>query len=108
MALITPFRDEGADEIISIATYHFEDAIKALRNLTEKLEAGEDASGADVLRAARDARAAAQTLFDERKRVATLIKKDARIEHDYGFDFDAARDEVRGLLDSLGFNADKG
>jgi hypothetical protein len=101
MALITPLRDEGAaDEILAVAEKHYEGALLALNHLTGRLD-DDDITVADLQRAARDFRAATQTLFDERKRVEKHRKTDAGIAFEYGLDFDVARDQVRSILDCL-------
>ena len=102
MALITPLRDEGtSDEILLLAQRHYESALKAFDHLTKRMEHGDEISVGDFQRAAREYRAATQTLFDERKRVESRRKTDAGIVGDYGLDFGKARNEICGLLDRL-------
>lgn len=102
MALITPFGDEGAaGGILAVAERHFERSLTALDALVTEIEARAVTGGPEIQRAARDFRAALQALFDERKRLETLRNKEAGLVHGFAFDLDAARAEVRGLLDRL-------
>lgn len=103
MALITPFRDEGAaDEIFAVAERHFERSLLALDALVTEVEArAATAGGPEIRRAAQDLRAAMQALFEERKKLETVRNKEAGLVHGFAFDLDAARAEVGGLLDRL-------
>ena len=102
MALIEPFRDEGApDELLAVAEKHFKGALLALNQLTVNMENGAEVASTDLQRATRDFRASMQTLFDERTRVEKQRKTDAGVVYDYGLDFDVARDQIRSLLDRL-------
>ncbi len=109
MALITPFRDEGAaEDLLEVAQRHFARAILALDSATTRLEAGEDVLPVEMRAAAKDMRSAMDALFNERKRVDTGRKTDAGIVLDYGLDFGAARDEIRCLLDRIRESGDPG
>jgi hypothetical protein len=102
MALIRPFRDEGtATELLKVANTHFEDALEAMQIVKLYLKEGTDLSPAEIARAAADFRKATQTLFDERKRLEEQRRKEAGVVHDFGLDFDVARDEIGGRLDRL-------
>jgi hypothetical protein len=102
MALIRPFRDEGtATELLKVANTHFEDALEAMQIVKLYLKEGTDLSSAEIARAAADFRKATQTLFDERKRLEEQRRKEAGVVHDFGLDFDVARDEIGGRLDRL-------
>jgi hypothetical protein len=102
MALIRPFRDEGtATELLKVANEHYEDALEALQIVKLYLKEGTELSSAEIARTAADFRKATQTLFDERKRLEDQRRKEAGVVHDFGLDFDAARDEIGGRLDRL-------
>jgi hypothetical protein len=102
MALITPFRDEGAaDDILAVAERHFERSLMAFDALVTEIEVRAQTGGPEIQRAARDFRAAMQALFDERKRLESVRNKEAGLVHGFAFDLDAARAEVGGLLDRL-------
>lgn len=102
MALITPFRDEGtAAGLLEVASAHYEDALEALEIVKLYLKEGSDLSSAEIARAAADLRKATQTLFDERKRLEDQRRKEAGVVHDFGLDFDAARNEIGRRLDRL-------
>ncbi len=102
MALIKPFRDEGtAAGLLEVANEHYEDALEAMQIVKLYLKEGTDLSSAEIARAAADFRKATQTLFDERKRLEDQRRKEAGVVHDFGLDFDMARDEIGRRLDRL-------
>lgn len=102
MALITPFRTEGtAAGLLEVANAHYEDALEAMQIVKLYLKEGSDLAPTEIARAAADLRKATQTLFDERKRLEDQRRKEAGVVHDFGLDFDAARDEIGGRLDRL-------
>lgn len=102
MALIRPSEDEGtAAESLEMAERHFQDALEALDIAKRHLQDGADPRAAEIARAASDLRKATQTLFDERKKVEQQRRRDARIDADFGFDFDDARTEIGRRLDRL-------
>jgi hypothetical protein len=102
MALITPFRDEGAaGEVLAVAERHFERSLITLDALVSEVEQRAAGGGPEIKRAAQDLRAAMQALFDERKRLETVRNREAGLVHGFAFDLDAARLEVGGLLDRL-------
>jgi len=102
MALIRPFRDEGTTaELLETAEKHYKDALNALEIVKLYLKERSELSPSEINRTASDFRKATQTLFDERKRLEELRRKEAGIAHDFGLDFAAARDEIGRRLDRL-------
>ncbi len=83
-----------------VAMRHFERALKALNELTDAVEEGDVEAGKRSAAFASDLRKATQTLFDERHRVAGILKGDS---HDPTpeFDLDDARADILGRLGRL-------
>ncbi|THD84366.1 hypothetical protein E7811_01015 [Aliigemmobacter aestuarii] len=96
----------GGDEmpprdLIEVAEGLVAAAASDLWELHERVRTGELQTLKEALAAARELRAACQTLMDERAKVEKLRKQVAGVTTGHAFDFGAARDEIGRRLACL-------
>ena len=97
MTLNTPPGKETAPEhndVLAAVERHFDRAILALDILVASLETGEGQDVTDIKKRTGEARAAMQSVIDERKRVDQARNKAPGFEAGGELDLDAARDEI--------------
>ena len=102
MTLILP-SDEGcqAAALLGEAQAHYDGALEDLMAARRYYKDRDPLPDAETKRVIEGYRRAMQTLFDERKRLAELRRKECGIVADHAIDFDAVRREVEGSLDRL-------
>ena len=90
-----------SETLLRAAERHFEETLRALEELKERLSEGEDLRGSRISQISRDFRAATLTLLTERQKIESERKKVAGIVNDYALDLERARAEVRSRLDRI-------
>ncbi|MAM61051.1 hypothetical protein [Maritimibacter sp. UBA3975] len=80
-----------------VAMSHFARALVAFNELTAAVEAGDVEAEKDARDAAQSLRKATQTLFDERHRVAGILKGEPN-DQTPELDLDEAREDLLGRL----------
>ncbi len=100
--------ESEADRILAHAQAHYLEVLEDLEAVKLYLRDRDDLSEAEMKRVLGEYRRATQTLFDERKRIEDVRKKQKGIVHDYALDFDAIRDEIGRRLDRLRAEEDTG
>lgn len=102
MTEVFPGGDEGPPrDLIEVAEGLVAAAVGDFWKLHERVRAGELETLKEALTAAKELRAACQTLMDERSKVEKLRKQVAGAGAGQAFDFDAARDEIGRRLACL-------
>ncbi|KKL19103.1 hypothetical protein LCGC14_2468840 [marine sediment metagenome] len=93
--------ESRAELILEEAQEQYRDVLEDLRALRLCLREQSELSEAEVKRVLTEHRRITLTVFEERKRLEDLRKRQKGIVHDYALDFDALRDEIGGRLDRL-------
>ncbi|WP_164512313.1 hypothetical protein [Oceaniglobus ichthyenteri] len=83
------------------AEEHYAGALGEILTLRRALRERVDVSETEVKRVTGNYTRATQTLFDERKKVEEIGRRNRGIVNDYAIDFDAIRGEIGGQLDRL-------
>jgi hypothetical protein len=83
------------------AEQHYADALNDLLALRQAFREAEAVPEAEMKRVIGSFARATQTLFDERKKVEELGKKERGASRDHAIDFDALRGEIGRRLDRL-------
>jgi hypothetical protein len=102
MAIIKPPGDGGKLEgRLDDAERLFDASVEALRELRDRVKAGDIPKVSDVAGVAQLLTKSSLALQTARTQLDEQRRKDAGIARDYAIDFSQARDQVRILLDRL-------
>ena len=93
--------ERKAEALLNDADAHYGEVVEQIQTLKLYLQDGDALSEAEIKRVLGELRRATQTLFDERKKVENLRKKEIGIVHDYALDFEDAKREIGCRLDRL-------
>lgn len=100
--IIAPQEGEAAARaVLEDAEEHYRRTIRILNDLIEEVELGKTERARALRGAIGDLGKAVQTAFDERLRVAKLLRQETGGGRDYVIDLDAARLEVGVRLDRM-------
>lgn len=91
----------GSATLLGEAEQHYAGALEDMMVMRRYFRDRTDISEAEIKRVSGNYIRATQTLFDERKKVEELSRRNAGIHHDHAIDFDSVRSEIGGLLDRL-------
>ncbi|EKE43657.1 hypothetical protein OCGS_2389 [Oceaniovalibus guishaninsula JLT2003] len=100
---VTRLSDDERDSetLLEMAEIHYRDVLGEMEILIQCVRDRDDLPETETKRVLTAYRRAVQTLYDERKRVEDLRRKQRGIVGDYAIDFDAARTEIARRLDRL-------
>ena len=102
MTMITPHWDGGkAEENLNEAAEQLQAIIDDLRAIRRQTSEGRVPGDTETQKTVSATNRAVQSYIDARNKLDDQRRKDAGLVHDYAIDFEAARDEVRGLLARL-------
>lgn len=97
----TSTKDASSQLLLREAEELYAGALTEFLAMRNEMRQRGDISETEVKRVTGSYTRAMQTLFDERKKVEELGKRQRGIVHDHAIDFDAVRGEIGGLLDRL-------
>ncbi|WP_226781005.1 hypothetical protein [Oceaniglobus trochenteri] len=92
---------ESSQLLLREAEEHYAGALEELIAMRLYFRDRTEISEAEIKRVTGNYTRATQTLFDERKKVEELERRNRGIVHDYAIDFDAVRGEIGSALDRL-------
>lgn len=95
MELTKPENQTGnPDNELSRVLEHLGRAIGVFQNMTRQVEQGNFGPESENCKTIRGLTSATQTLYNEKQKIETCLRKQAGIAGGYGIDLDAARREV--------------
>lgn len=102
MTLSTPDdKDSAADEIFALVKGHLREFVLEIEQHRTNLKNDRDADSPGMKKLLTDFRTTSDLCLKEANRVEDLHRKQAGIVHEFAFDLEAARNEIRGRLASL-------
>ena len=100
--------ERTAEAILARAEAHCEGMLDDLEAVRLYYKDKTELPEAELRRVLINVQKSVQTVFDERKRLDELRKRQSGIVHDYALDFDAVRSEIGRRLDRLRLTGDPG